>query len=418
MLKKHHVSRNGVLQASEQERLSRISDIASRLKAQSDSAKQSSSVINPTRFESDLVAALLKKTDISSYQSSAAMAVAQKCAENIELVSGAVKGAKVHQNKKTSDGASVLSPIYKTYMCDDGKCNGDPKSDIVISSQLNGKMRVSMKKEGDAQVASAKAGEANAVISAALGQNNEAVKAVRKVISSVLSKENYYTLRSKYGQKDFDSSLSALLGLKAGSGIPSVAQMRAVQKFLQMSGIRPAITQNITNFMASAPIRKKIFKEFASGEKRYIPSEKDRSADWFMIWNEKGNLRIWDIDEFIDSHFSAFRMNIRDRGEEGGGSLRVDIRETWELSPQQYSAFMIIEKALHQDFEYACLTEGVLDTTVSLIKSAGSAVANAYKQFISVVKAVLSMIARLFAKGIAAVLEFFGLETTEISYSW
>jgi hypothetical protein len=41
-----------------------------------------------------------------------------------------------------------------------------------------------------------------------------------------------------------------------------------------------------------------------------------------------------------------------------------------------------------------------------------------YRNFIAAVKSVLDIIAALFTDGAAALLEYFGIETTELSYSW
>lgn len=396
-----------------------MQDIAQRLKQKSDSEKESSNAINSTKFEKDIVSALQGKTDIGQYQSAYAMRIAKMCARKITQNTGGITSIKRNSDKKTMNGVSVLSPLYRRYMCTaNQKCNGDPKSDIVLVSQLNGKMLVSMKKQGDAQIASALSGEANAVVSAALGENNQMVKITRELFSSILPKQNYYEIRSKFKDKDFDSILSSLIGLKSGSGTPSSAQIIAFNKFLDSVGIKTKIIEGLNNYMRSSVVRKKIFKEFASGEKRYIPTEKDRSADWFLVWSQTGDILLSDIDQFIDSHYGSFRMNIRDRGNESGGSLRVDVREMWNLDPQQYSKFLIIEKETHKEFDYACLTEGILDSTVSLLKTSGATVAAVYRKFVAAVKALLSMIARLFAKGVAAVLDFLGLEISEMSYSW
>lgn len=77
-----------------------------------------------------------------------------------------------------------------------------------------------------------------------------------------------------------------------------------------------------------------------------------------------------------------------------------------------------MERILHSDFDNYCLTEGVLDTTVNLIRTAGKAVASLYKSFVEAIKSTLSFIAALVSSGIQTLLEFFGLETTELSYSW
>jgi hypothetical protein len=59
-----------------------------------------------------------------------------------------------------------------------------------------------------------------------------------------------------------------------------------------------------------------------------------------------------------------------------------------------------------------------MDTTVSILRSAGSSVAALYRNFSAAVKSVLDIIAALFTDGAAALLEYFGIETTELSYTW
>lgn len=396
--------------------MNRINDILSRLKSQSDSEKRSSGALNATRFEQDLVSAINGETSISSYQSSRGMDIANRCVENMKKHFGGVKNAQA-VSKTGVSGESVLTPIYKKFMCESGgRCSGDPKSDIIMSSQMHGKMQISIKKEGSAQIAAAQAGEANAVISAALGKDRLMVKTIRAILTETLSKDSYYKIRQQYADtsrgnpEDFDALLSKVTGLKTLSGSPTKKEIAEFNNFMQIIGVKEKISSSIRDYLAASSTRKKIFKEFASGEMRYVNKESNRRADWFMLWSESGTIEIEEIESFVDSHYGSFRMNIRDRGNESGGSLRIDIRESQE--------FLAIEKELHQEFDYYCLTEGVLDTTVNMIRSAGTAVANLYKTFISAVKSVLSFIAALFASGTATLIEFFGIETTDMSYSW
>jgi len=395
---------------------SRISDIHAKIKSKLETQIQASGAINPTKFESDIVAALNKEQDIKAFQSGRAKTVAEMCADTMRKKFGAITKAKqVSKSLSVGSGASVLTPIYKKFMCVEGmRCNGDPKCDISMSSQMHGKMQVSMKKQGDAQIATAQYGEANAVISASIGKDKAAVSTIRDILSRTLNKKSYYELRSSYETntgKNFDTVLATMTGLKTGSSLPSVVEMKEFNEFLNTIGIKEKITLSLREFMTSTRIRKAIFKEFASGEKRFIDSESYRKANWFMMWSENGNVEVEEIDSFVDSHYGSFRMNIRDRGSESGGSLRIDIRE-------QLEAFRQLEKELTEEFDKFCLVEGVLDTTLDLMRSAGSAVVSVYKKFISVIKNCLSFIAALFVSGFSNVLEFFGLETTELSYSW
>ena len=96
----------------------------------------------------------------------------------------------------------------------------------------------------------------------------------------------------------------------------------------------------------------------------------------------------------------------------------MDVRENWNLTYSEHQNFLQYEKLLHDEFDLHCLTEGVLDDTIDLMKTAGAAVANLYKRFVAAIKTTLSMIANLFAQGVTTVLDFFDLETTEMSYSW
>ena len=130
-------------------------------------------------------------------------------------------------------------------MCADGpRCNADPRTDILLYSQNNGQMRISVKKHGDAQISSAQAGEANAIISAALGQDKELPALVRAIISEVLPKNSYYNLRTKWAKdmntrpEDFDNMLGNMTGLKTGAKSPSLNQVTLFNKFLTSSGIK------------------------------------------------------------------------------------------------------------------------------------------------------------------------------------
>lgn len=395
---------------------SRIADISARLQAQSDVVKLNSGSLNPTRFESDIVSAINGEKQLSGYQSGKAKTIAELCVKDMQKKFGGVKKAKqVSKDLAIGSGASVLSPIYRKFMCVEGmRCNGDPKCDIIMSSQMHGKMQISMKKSGDAQIATAQFGEANAVISAALGKDKEIVKTIRSILSETLNKKSYYDIRGKYEKLvggDFDSTLATMMGMKTKASSPTSDEMMKFNQFLQIIGVKEKITVALKDYMESNRARKAIFKEFASGEKRFIESQSYRSADWFMIWSEQGKIEIEEIDSFVNTHYSSFRMNIRDRGGDSGGSLRIDIREQSEYHAQ-------LEKELQEEFDMFCLTEGVLDTTVELMRSAGSLVVTAYKKFIGAVKTALSFIVSLFASGFSDILQFFGLETTEMSYSW
>lgn len=395
--------------------MNRISDISSRIQKQSDEKKRISGSLNPMRFENDLVSALNNNASLSGYQSSFAKSIAEKCAVSIVKKVGSVKNAFT-LSKGSGGGAAVLSPIYKRFMCSGaGRCNGDPKTDLVILSQLNGRMKLSLKKEGSAQIATAQVGEANAVITSALGKNKEVASTIRSILTQTLSKENYYSFRETYSQRTgdspekFDYMLSSITGLKTGNSA-TPKEMRQFSQFLEIIGVKEKITAALREYISSPSVQKRIFKEFASGEKRYIPSESDRSANWFMVWSESGSVEIEDIDEFVNSHYGSFRMNIRDRGNESGGSIRLDIRDSIE--------FKEIEKMLLEEFDMYCLTEGVLDTTIGMIRTAGATVASLYKKFVDAVKATVSLIAAMVSDGIGTLLEYFGLETTEMSYSW
>lgn len=396
--------------------MSRLSDIASRLQAISNAEKETSGNLNPKVFESDIVAALNQEQGLASYQSGLAKSVAQMCANDMIAKFGKISEAKVISNLKGSGGA-VLSPLYKRFMCAEGaRCNGDPKCDILAVSQMGGRMQISLKKEGGAQVASASAGEINAVLSAALGKDRKFVSIVREIISSTLDKNKYYEIRAKYAQdtkgspEDFDAMLSNTIGMKSKAFAPSTKDISEFNRFLKSIGVQEKITAELREYLAASSSRKAIFKEFASGENRYTKSESIRSADWFMTWNERGKIEAQEIEEFVNSHLGSFRMNIRDRGNQLGGSLRIDIRESAE--------FVELEKQLHADFDHYCLTEGVLDTTVNILRTAGKSVADLYRQFVSAIKSLLSFVAALFASGVGTVLEYFGLEATEMSYTW
>jgi hypothetical protein len=404
--------------------MDRMADIAARLLRQSNTDKQSSGAINATAFESDLVASINGVTTIGGYQSGYAKILANKCKNSLAKLVGEIDTAILISQQK-GGGASVLSSLYKKFMCADGvKCNGDPRTDILLDSGKNGQMRMSVKKHGDAQISSAQAGEANAIISAALGQDKDLPALVRQIISEVLPKNSYYKIRDKYAKntngkpEDFDNMLGTMTGLKTGSSAPTTKQITTFNSFLLSVGVKKKVSLAIHTYMSSDNVRKKLFREFASGEKRYVPKEKNRSAEWFLQWSENGQVDIEKIDDFVDSHLGVFRMNIRDRGIGSGGSVRVDVRENWNLTYSEHQNFLQYEKLFHDEFDLHCLTEGVLDDTIDLMKTAGAAVANLYKRFVAAIKTTLSMIANLFAQGVTTVLDFFDLETTEMSYSW
>ena len=180
----------------------------------------------------------------------------------------------------------------------------------------------------------------------------------------------------------------------------------------------PRITAALSKYMSSPATKKKLLMEFASGEKRFIKSQSDRVAKWMLTWSDAGTITLDSVYSFVSARLGSFRFNVRDSGDGAGGSLRLAISEQMTLDAQEYKNFLVIEKNLMHDLEHAILTEGILDTAVDLVKTAGSAVANLYKGFVKAMKKILSMVSRLFAKGMASVLDFFGLEVEEMQYTW
>jgi hypothetical protein len=402
--------------------VNRIANIAAMVKKKTTSTKKASGSLNPTAFEKDFISAAMGKDNLKFFQSERSKTVADKCISNLKKFSGEINGAKTHSTK-TASGESVLSAVYKEFMCGaGGRCNGDAKSDVVLSTQSLGTMKISMKKQGEAQIASAQVGEANAVISAALGKNNEIVKAVRNIIKETMSRDSYYGLRNqyerKYGLNSFNKDLADLIGIKTSVSTVSTADIAKFNRFIARAGIQSTITQEMTQFMSRMETKKKLFLEFASGERRFVKRHSDRAANWMMTWSETGTIDLKSVEDFVNSNMGSFRFNIRDRGEGGGGSVRLAIREAFSLSPEEYKTFMLLENRTTREIERHILTEGILDSTVDLLKTAGSAVANLYKAFVKAIKNIMSMITRLFAKGTASVLEFFGLEVEEMTYTW
>ena len=401
---------------------SRISNIVSKINKQSTASKAQSGSVNPTIFERDFISVAKGKKGVKNFQSQRSMTVAQACVDNLKKKSGEITDAYTFSTE-TASGERVLTPIYKRFMCGGGgRCNGDAKSDVVLQTEKLGKMTVSMKKQGEAQIASAQAGEAAAVISAALQKDREIIGEIRGVITEILSRNSYYTLRNQYEQKyginSFNQMVGELLGIKTGVASPSVSDITKFNGFLKRSGMTPRITAALSQYMSSPATKKKLFMEFASGEKRFIKSQSDRVAKWMLTWSDAGTITLNSVDSFVSARLGSFRFNVRDRGDGAGGSLRLAIREQMTLDAQEYKNFLVIEKNLMHDLEHAILTEGILDTAVDLVKTAGSAVANLYKGFVKAMKKILSMVSRLFAKGMASVLDFFGLEVEEMQYTW
>jgi len=397
--------------------MSRISDILSRVQAQFNAQKQSSGSLNSRTFEGDLVAALRGSDSLRDYQSAYSKGVAKMCAGNLVKLVGQVSTAR-NISAEPVGGAQALSPLYRQYMCRGGeRCNGDSKADLVIVSKGKGKMGISIKKEGDAQIASAQANEINAVITAALGEGNELVGIVRAVVSEILPKEAYYRIRNSYGDRSFDSLLTAMTGLGSGSKTPDLKQLEAFAAFLEYMGIKSKISEAARRYMTLPETRRKILREFASGSRRFAPKYRDRVADWMMVWGESGRVSLMSIDEFVERNLGSFRMSIRDRGAFGGGALRIDIRE-WMVEPHAVSQLAEMERRFLDGFDMICLEEGVLDTATDLVKTAGKAVAQQYRRFVAAVRGILAAIARLFTRGVGTALAFFDLEIEEMSYNW
>jgi hypothetical protein len=402
--------------------------------------------INSTKFEMDLTKAI---NEISSegksratglkYQSKAAEVAAKSCVK--ELVKKIGKPRLAWQMAGRAP-TSVITAAYTEGGPGKSIKSGEPKTDIVFLNQSGKKYCSSVKNGAAAQIASAQTNEIYAVLNATFGKTEgaEIAKTISNIIiqtgNETVYKQTRKKFETKYGKDEFDRLISVVTGLKSGTGVPFDRELEQINEFLDLIGVREKITIEMTKFMLKNENRKKLLREFATGEKRF--NKPDFIATHFLEWFDDGSIKFMDADEFIDHMLPRFKFGLRDRGRKssksGGGSrgiaFRLDFAQKAGDAGELDEAFdgMMLE----QNYEYymQCFNEGLgdwLKTAKQNVVNAGMKgyqyVKEGFKKFVEALRKVVSIFAAILSRairglGLGSFLDKFGLQPTEMRYTW
>lgn len=374
--------------------------------------------INSTQFEVDLVKAFnevsiegAERGKSLKYQSKAAENAAKSCVKRILPQMDGEPRVAYRTGGKANP--KVLTPAYTQGGPGKSVKSGEPKTDIVFISGSQ-KYRCSVKNGGAAQIAAAQTNEMYAVMNAVFtsGRGATVARTLSEIISQVGNEAVYKAARERFkrefGEDSLDALLSRVAGMKSGVGTASPAEIRQMNKFLAILGIKERLTLEINEFMNKRENRIALLREFATGELRF--TNPDFIATHFLEWFENGNAHLTDVDTFLRETLPRFKFSIRDRGRKssksGGGSRgaawRVDFTAAKTVREERYEAIR------------GELNEGLRDWYAA----AKTAVGKGWDLLVRAVSAVVDFFARILSGGFSALLQFLEIEPVEMEYSW
>jgi len=415
--------------------------------------------IDPTQFEGDLVKAFnsisvrgaegREVEPDQKFQHAEAGKLAQKCVKSLT--------ARIGEGRKAwrmagAGGTSVLTPAYKDGGPGKSVKSGEPKCDVVFITTSGGRYRCSVKAGAGAQIASAQTGEMWAVMNAVF--TGHVMGPIAQIITTVISEtgnsEVYYKNRKQfdkmYGEDCFDALLSKVTGLKSGAGAPTKAELARINEFLNVLGITQKITPQISAYMRKTENRVKLLREFATGELRF--NKENYIASHFLKWFENGTVELYDVNTFLQKTLPNFRFALRDRGSGRGIALRADNTGTGKASDTKPCRNLVDEdrylnlfgNPLDEDrylnlfgnplneerflnlFENPLNEERYLEIRDQLNEKlsdwVGEVLRRGLKLLASAVSKVVDFFARLAAAGVDMILDYFGVEPTQMEYTW
>ena len=233
----------------------------------------------------------------------------------------AIKGKKVE--KTSGKGKYQLTDVYLKH----DVRSGEPKTDIKADND-----RVSVKRKGASQYASAQPKEFSAMVDYVLGKRKD-VERIRKfaisVIKENLNKEKFYELRNnkdKYECKtDCDKQLTSYL-----LTVPQDNKewFQELKNFVELQGGK--ISENVLGkyqeIFSNESFKQKLLHEAMTGEGKF-GSESPATADHLLEWDVKNpaNTSYEKITpELIKNKLKFTKFRIADRGNGRGGCLRID----------------------------------------------------------------------------------------------
>lgn len=371
--------------------------------------------IDPTRFEIDIVNEINerggKQTFNGGNETIASSELARSIVDSLEDKIGKVKSAR------PVSGTSVTSNLTKLYQ-QFGVKSGEPKTDIIVDA---GKEYLcSVKKKERSQFAAAQHNEIAAVVQVVFQNSKEEKKLAKdlaSIVKNIISKENYYELRSRI--PNYDEVVGSVLRFSPNK--PKKEDFEAFNLILNETGLAKRFSASILELMNRKDTQKRIFQELIVGEQRFV--NKEHSPSHIFAWSEStGDIFMQDIFDYVDNSFKrgAFRFGISDRGNKRGGSFRLaptDLKE-WRLTKEQFYKY----QELNEVFEYEMdqvIQEAMIQKLKSFGKETKEKVANAIRYLANLAKKIFSFVSLLISKGIGKLSEMFGLEyEAEIKYSF
>lgn len=411
------------------------------------------SAINSTKFEVDLTKAFNEvsiedkgkgRAKLLRYQNAAAERAAKSCVKQLTKKIG-----KAREAWQMAGKAGPLTAAYTEGGPGRSVKSGEPKTDVIFLS-TQGKHCASVKNGVAAQISSAQTNEIYAVLNATFGKTEGAniARTIGNIIIETGNESSYMQTRkkfeNKYGEDGFDRLISVVTGLKSGTGVPFDREMNQINEFLDLLGVREKITRQMTEFMLNTNNRKKLLREFATGENRFL--DENYIATHFLEWFDDGSIKWMNADEFINHMLPKFKFGLRDRGRKSskGGTIknpgsrgiafRLDFAQkagdAGELK-EEYEEFLS-EAIIQENYNYymQCFEEGFgdwLKTAKTNMVKAGmrgyAAIKEGFKKFVEAIRKVVSVIAAILSRGIQGLglggfLQKFGLEPVEMAYTW
>lgn len=356
-------------------------------------------VLNPKKFEKDLTRALNGITGYSHYQTRSAEKVAHAVAASVRRLG--VRGKAVQMSG--SQLMSNLTPIYQKY----GVKNGEPKTDILIGTH-----RCSLKYAKDAPVASAIVGEVRAVFAATFASHPDYQRLVSEqllpLIKDTLSLRSFRRLRKQWGlanpahtktitRTGFQNMLSKVLGLHSVQGTATATERTQFHTFLEASGVRVQVRDDLYKFLDSPNTKQSLFLEFVSGRHRFI--QPNYVAEHLLTWDETGRAAITPVEQYVASHMSRFSYSIRSAHK--SGALRIGLGE---------------EQAINE-----LVDAWVAESTTQMLTEASigdmwDVDTNIWQIFMDAARIVVGFVLRLFRGGIVAVMDFFDYEIPALEW--
>jgi hypothetical protein len=318
------------------------------------------------------------------------------------------KGLSAKQLVQTGRGIGSVSlgPIWK----ESGARNKTPKTDIA-SSDFNEK--ISLKKAGGSQLASAEKKEAIAIVKAALAEMGNEKKFAQDLVSTM--EENMTTLISK-------ESVTALSkSSKAGEKNDAVIDFEKKDKGnKELSAMLESYINSNTE--ANTMFSKYVVLEASTGNQKFGSPNSKAAANLLGKFDPTGKVVLEPINTIHDPIIVKYSQSVKPyvAFKKGGGAspaysaFRLSIKEEVQtfhgLVMEELSQ---VDGLLTEDF----LAEGPLDMlkrAASKAKSIGKVlidkVNNAIKAVIKKVSGILKKIASLGKKMFSSLMKFLGLD--------